>query len=126
MPIAVSFVIPTLNSERYIARCLDSIREQDFDLDQIEIIVADGGSTDRTRQIAASFGAQVADNPGRSGEAGKVVGARLATGSLIVFLDSDNELVGADWLRRNVKPFDDPAIVACESIYWDTEAAGLS
>ena len=45
----VSIVIPAYNVEKYIARCLDSIREQTFS--DIEIIIVDDGSKDKTGVI---------------------------------------------------------------------------
>ena len=74
----VSFVIPTLNSEHYLAGCLDAVRAQDYPEDLVEIVIADGGSTDRTREIAEGYGARVVDNPGRTGEAGKAAGIAAA------------------------------------------------
>ena len=49
--LTVSIVIPTLNSAKTLKQCLDSIAEQDYPKDKIEVIVADGGSTDGTLNI---------------------------------------------------------------------------
>ena len=117
-PPLVSFVIPTLNSERYIRGCLESIRSQDYPADRVEIVVCDGGSTDATREIASEFGAVIAENPDRIAESGKAVGVRRATGEILAFVDSDNELVGSDWLTRMVAPFADPGIVSSEVLRW--------
>ena len=66
----VAVVIPTLNEERFIAGCLDSVIRQTYPFDQMDIMVVDGGSGDRTREIVAEFGRQydnirLLDNPGR-------------------------------------------------------------
>jgi len=53
--VTVSIIIPALNEERVIARCLESIAQLDFPHDQFEVIVVDNGSTDATLQIAESF-----------------------------------------------------------------------
>jgi glycosyltransferase involved in cell wall biosynthesis len=50
----VSVVIPVFNEERYIQACLDSVFRQDYPADRYEVMVADGGSTNRTRAIVAS------------------------------------------------------------------------
>lgn len=123
---SVAFVIPTLNSRRYLERCLESVRRQNYPQEAIEILIVDGGSTDETRSIAESFGAKILENPGRTGEAGKAVGARAAAAELLAFIDSDNELVGSDWLDRMTAPLADPAVCASESLYWDVSAEGLS
>lgn len=47
----VSVIIPTLNEEKNIGRCLESIRKQTYPKDKIEIIVVDNDSTDKTREI---------------------------------------------------------------------------
>lgn len=53
----ISIIIPTYNCESYIAETIDSVLDQTFS--DFELIVIDDGSTDRTRQIASSYGANV-------------------------------------------------------------------
>ena len=67
-----------------------------------EIVIVDAGSDDRTLELAEKYGAeQVIDNPLRTGEAGKARGARAAKGEILAFVDSDNVLIGSDWLRAD-------------------------
>jgi len=113
---SVSVIIPTLNSAAVLEACMRSIREQDYPPELVEIIVADGGSHDGTVEIARRYGAQVYENPLRTGEAGKAVGVRHASGELLAFIDSDNELPQSDWLIRMVEPFADDSIVAAEPL----------
>ena len=47
----VSVIIPCRNEEKFIAKCLDSIIEQDYPKDKLEVLVVDGMSEDRTREI---------------------------------------------------------------------------
>ncbi len=98
----LTIVIPTYNEEVYLPRLLASIRSQRFD--GYEIVVADAKSTDRTREMAAMFGARVVDGgmPGR----GRNLGAAAALGDLLLFLDADVVLPDADWLRRKVAQFE--------------------
>jgi glycosyltransferase involved in cell wall biosynthesis len=112
---AVSVLVPTLNSERTLDACLGALRAQDYP-GPVEIVVADAGSEDRTRAIAATYGATVVPNPLVSGEAGKAAALRVARGDLVALIDSDNIVVGTDWLRRMTAPFADPAIVGSEPI----------
>lgn len=51
----VSVVIPCYNEEKFIAKCLDSLLSQDFPKENIEILVIDGNSTDRTRGIVKEY-----------------------------------------------------------------------
>src|SRR6185437_10095697 len=67
-----------------------------------------------TQAIAAEYGARVLANPLRTGEAGKAVGVRAARGEFLAFIDSDNVLVGNDWLARMLAPFEDAEVVATE------------
>lgn len=117
-PPLVSFLIPTFNSERHLRHCLESIRQQDYPSNLVEIIVADGGSTDTTASIARSCSVTLVDNPQRTAEAGKLIAYRASHGDVIVLLDSDNVIVGHNWLTSLVRPLvDDPTIVGVESNY---------
>jgi glycosyltransferase involved in cell wall biosynthesis len=115
----VSIVIPTLNSEKYFEECLAAIRDQDYPREQIELIIVDAGSTDATLEIAKRHGAEmILENPLRTGEAGKAVGIHAATRELICLVDSDNIVVGRDWLTRMVAPFVDPEVISSEVLRW--------
>jgi glycosyltransferase involved in cell wall biosynthesis len=116
----VSVVIPTLNSEKYLGECLSAVLAQDYPRDRLEILIADGGSTDRTLEIAREYGVDaILPNPLRTGESGKAVGVRHSSGELVLMIDSDNVLVGRDWLRRMAAPLADPEIVSSEALRWD-------
>ena len=98
----LSIIIPTYNEEEYLPRLLASIRSQRFE--GYEIVMADAKSTDRTREIAAKFGAKVVDG-GMPGP-GRNLGARAAEGDLLLFLDADVVLPDVDWLERKVAQFE--------------------
>lgn len=115
---SVSFVIPTLNSEGYLPRCLEAIRDQHYPRDRIEVLICDGGSTDATLEIAELFGSRIVANPRRTAEAGKAAGIAAASSDLLAFVDSDNVIIGDDWLRRMVVPFEDPEITSSEVLGW--------
>jgi glycosyltransferase involved in cell wall biosynthesis len=116
----VSVVIPTLNAEKYLAECLAALRDQDYPAELVEILLIDAGSTDRTLEIAQAHGVdRVLANPLRTGEAGKAVGLRAARHDLLCMVDSDNVVVGDDWLRRMVAPFEDEEVVSSEALRWD-------
>jgi len=119
--LGVSVLIPTLNAERYLEECLRSIRGQDYPQHLIEIIVADAGSTDGTLELLKRFGVdRVVPNPSVTGEAARAILNQLATHDLILSIDSDNYLVGADWLRRMVQALqEDAAVFAAEPLRWD-------
>jgi hypothetical protein len=62
----------------------------------------------------------VVPNPSVTGEGGRAILNRLATKELILSIDSDNYLVGRDWLRRLIAPLmADPSVFAAEPMRWD-------
>ena len=67
----VSVIIPTFNSSKTLSQCLESIKGQNY-AGEIEIIIADGGSTDGTIQVAKRYTDKIFDNPLKTGEAGGI------------------------------------------------------
>ena len=93
----ISVVIPALNEADTIGPALASTRNSDG----IECIVVDGGSRDKTTDVAQSSGAQVLHSPpGRARQMN--AGARAAQGAFLVFLHADTRLPVrfADHVRR--------------------------
>lgn len=85
----VSVVVPTFNSERFLEECLKSVKGQTCG--NVEVIVVDNYSTDRTREIAEKCEARVVLCRGIRSRA-RNVGASLAKGEFILSIDSDMEL----------------------------------
>ena len=85
----ISIIIPVLNEAEYIKKVLLSISENSGS-DQIkEILVIDGGSTDGTKNIALTYGAEVLHS--KKGRAVQMnLGAKKATGDLLYFLHVDS------------------------------------
>lgn len=84
----ISVVIPTLGEERAIESAIRSARAA---LGPCQVIVADGGSADGTRKLAAAAGATVVDAPGTRADAMNT-GAAAATGDALLFLHADTTL----------------------------------
>lgn|GEM_PF-1237392 len=85
----VSIVVNTKNEEKHLSECLQSCLNQDCK--NLEIIVVDNNSTDRTKEIAEKFTSQVFDKgPERSAQ--KNFGAQKASGEYVLFLDADAQL----------------------------------
>lgn len=97
----LSIIIPTLNEENHLPHLLKSVRAQKF-LDY-EIIVADAGSKDKTVKIAKKYGCKIV--PGGLPAKGRNEGAKIAKGSLFLFLDADSGLPD-DFLKDALAEFE--------------------
>ena len=85
----VSVIVPTKNSDATIGKCLESISTQTWP--NIEIIVVDCFSKDKTRKITEDYGARIFESGVKRSEA-RNMGAEKARGDLVFFVDSDMEL----------------------------------
>jgi glycosyltransferase involved in cell wall biosynthesis len=89
----ISVICPTYNEEKYIAQCIDSLLQQDYPLNQLEILFVDGMSTDRTREIIKQYIARypfirLLDNPDRVVPHAMNIGIEHALGSIILRIDA--------------------------------------
>lgn len=101
----VTIIMPTYNAERTIEKTLLSIREQTYPQDKIEILVVDGGSSDRTTDIAKNYGAIILENPYRLPESAKEIGFLEATGKYAMYMDSDEIFQNVDSIKKRVQIF---------------------
>jgi len=89
-----SVIIPAYNEEQYLPRLLKSIEiaraNYSGGRNQIEILVADNASTDRTAEVAAVYGARVVHVAKRRIGAARNGGARASTGEILCFIDADS------------------------------------
>lgn len=93
----ISVIVPAYNAENYLNRALDSIRSQTI-FDEMQIIIVDDGSTDKTGMIADEFAGQnknaVCIHQKNGGEsAARNTGLEMAKGEYIGFVDAD------DWVE---------------------------
>ncbi|MFA5089687.1 MAG: glycosyltransferase family 2 protein [Candidatus Omnitrophota bacterium] len=117
----ISFIIPTYNAGEHLERCLKSIICQGYQQEKLEILIIDGGSGDKTLEIAENFGCKILNNPRRLAEYGVQIGVKEAEGELLVIFAADNELVGEDWLKKVEDVFNsDPGVSAA----WGRLVAG--
>lgn len=99
----ISVIIPTLNEEKYLPKCLSSLTKQIWN-GQFEVIVVDGGSIDHTVQIAKKYADEVAIEPGNPVGAARNRGARIARGGILAFIDADT-VAGPYWLEAISQAF---------------------
>lgn len=89
----ITIIIPCLNEENYIGKCLDSVIANDYPKDRLEVLVMDGMSEDGTRVVLERYVQRypfikVFDNPKKITPAGLNIGIRKAKGEIIVRMDA--------------------------------------
>ncbi|PKK84289.1 MAG: glycosyltransferase family 2 protein [candidate division Zixibacteria bacterium HGW-Zixibacteria-1] len=109
----ISVVIPVLNEEKCIAATIGYLLRQDYPRDKMEILVANGSSTDKTAEIVSSIAAEdsrvrLLDNPGNFSSSGRNIGIEYASGEIITFVDghtyiADDQLIKNTALLMNEK-----------------------
>ena len=102
----ISVVIPVRNEEHHIGAVLDRLLEQNYPRDRMEIIVADGNSTDRTAEVVKGYAASNVTcvlNPAQLSSAGRNVGIRKSRGDIIMFIDGHCEIPSRTLLMDTVE-----------------------
>lgn len=107
---SISIVIPTFNEEKYLPLCLYSLLNQS--VKALEIIVADGGSTDQTVPSAKNKGAKVLVIPNSTVTIARNRGAMDAKGKIIVCADADT-IYPTNYLEEIMKDFQRDSRIVC-------------
>ncbi|MEM3041783.1 MAG: glycosyltransferase, partial [Nitrososphaerota archaeon] len=105
----VSVIVPVINAEKTIRPLLDSLTEIDYDKRKVEIIIVDGGSKDRTRDIVQQYPVKLVLEERRGLNVARNIGVKRSSGAIVLFTDSDCA-VPKDWIRTTVKNFMDPEV----------------
>ena len=117
----VSVIIPCRNEEKYIGECLDSLVSQDYPKENLEVLVVDGMSEDRTREVIEKFkiprtrafgtvrgrqnltsNIQLMDNPKKFTPFGLNIGIKNAKGEIIIRMDA-HATYERDYISKCVK-----------------------
>lgn len=122
----VSVLVNTYNHERFIAQAIESVCAQTFPASEMEVVVVDDGSTDRTPEIVQKFAPRARLLRKKNGGQASAFNAAIPElhGELIAFLDGD------DWwapekLSAVVEAFEkNPGIPAVGHAFFDTDAGG--
>lgn len=115
----------SFNDEAILDDCLASIRSQDYDQGRVDILLVDGGSTDRTIEIAKQYGAQVVSRPDLR-DYSQVRGGMTHTiprTDLILSFSADNRLLEPDVLKRMVEALSDNDIAGCSTLRYGYRTA---
>lgn len=89
----VSIICPTYNEEKYIANLIESILNQDFSRENMEFLILDGRSTDKTREIIRQYELKypflkLIDNPNKIATSALNIGLKQAKGDVIMRIDA--------------------------------------
>lgn len=99
----VSIIIPCLNEERFIERCLKSLTRQSYPKDRMEILAVDGMSKDRTRGIVKKYSfVKLLDNPKRIIPCAMNIGIKKSKGDIIIKADAHTDY-SEDFVSNSVK-----------------------
>ncbi len=100
----ISIVIPAYNEELYLGECLSSI-EKNLNHDQIEIIVVDNGSLDKTADIAKQFPfVTVLSEPKKGVNYARQKGLAHTSGNVVAFIDADTR-IPKEWMKIITEEF---------------------
>lgn len=105
----VSVIIPALNEEDYLEKCLVALKNQKGH-EKFEIIVIDGGSSDNTVKIAKRHADKTVISKIKSPSTQRNLGAKIARGNILAFIDADT-VASEYWMKNIVKAFQDQNIV---------------
>lgn len=94
----ISIVIPARNEESHLAKCLNSLKSQNYRGDY-EIVVVDNDSSDHTPEIARNFNAKVVNCPKVGVTYARQSGAVAARGNIVIQADADTTYP-SDWLSK--------------------------
>jgi cellulose synthase/poly-beta-1,6-N-acetylglucosamine synthase-like glycosyltransferase len=113
----VSVVIPCYNEESYIGNCLSSIFAQDYPLELIQVFVADGRSTDKTRAVLSSWNERwenvhMLDNPERHTPQALNIGIQASDSHVVIILGAHAEMF-PDYISNCINVLNDHPEVAC-------------
>ena len=105
-----SIVIRAFNEEKHIARLLDGIRHQS--IQNVQVILVDSGSSDRTIEIATEYGVQIVNIQPQDFTFGRSLnlGISNAVAEFVVVASAHVYPVYPDWLERLLEPFEDEKV----------------
>lgn len=108
----ISVVIPAYNEEKFLGKCLDSLRKQDLDKKYFEVIVVDNASTDKTGNVAKKYPFKLIREPRRSVVIARQAAVNSSKGQIIVSADADT-IYPPNWLRLIKEDFEkNPQLIA--------------
>jgi hypothetical protein len=112
----LSFIVPVRDDAARLRRCLESLARSRYPAERVDIIVADNGSVDESREVGAQAGAMVLSLPGLRVSELRNRAAAVATGEVLAFVDADHE-IAPDWVSVVVQNLGEPDVDAVGAPY---------
>lgn len=120
----VSIVVITWNSQEKLPICLDYLIKQNYPKDNIELIIVDGGSRDRTFDIYQNYRkkflkSKLIKTKIKDPEPKRAIGFLQAQGEYIAIIDPDNYMTDKNWLNDMIAPLDgDKSLIGSQTLYY--------
>jgi glycosyltransferase involved in cell wall biosynthesis len=111
----ISILIATFNSERTLKLVLEAIKRQTLPREQVEILIVDGGSKDKTLKIAREYNCRIINNPMVDPLNAKYLGFMKAKGKYLIGLDHDEVFLNPESLKHRLEVFKDKRVRALHS-----------
>jgi cellulose synthase/poly-beta-1,6-N-acetylglucosamine synthase-like glycosyltransferase len=106
---SVTVVVPVRNRELTIQPLLESLQKLDYDRNKVEVIVVDGNSTDKTREIVKKYPVKLIVEKRKGLNLARNTGIKCTKGEIVAFTDSDC-IVPPNWITKIVENFKDPQV----------------
>ena len=94
----VSVIIPAYNEEKYLPRCLESLRKQEFNMNKVEIIIVDNNSTDDTAKVAKKYRVRLLRESRKGIGFARDAGFKAANAEIIATTDADT-ILPKNWIK---------------------------
>ena len=106
---SVTIVVPVRNGEQTIQQLLESLQKLDYDRNKIDVVVVDGSSTDKTREIVKKYPVKLVIETRKGLNLARNIGIKSSNGEIVAFTDSDC-VVPTNWITKIVENFKDPKV----------------
>ena len=121
---SVTIIVPVYNGMSTLPALLDSIERQDFS-GQMEVILVDDGSTDKSADYSEKRGYKVIRQENKGPGIARNNGAQVAVGELLVFTDADCKL-DSDFITELIKPLLNQDISGSQGVFYSHQKSLVS
>ena len=106
---SVTVIVPVRNGEQTIQLLLESLQKLDYDKKKVEVIVVDGDSTDKTREIVKRYPVKLIVEKRKGLNIARNTGIKNSKNEIVAFTDSDC-VVPSNWITKIAENFKDPQV----------------